>query len=97
MVTATILSLTAVALCVSVYYNYKFARIIFRAEDAIEESLDALDERFQALSEISKRPVFFDSVEVRQVIAELNLCRDTVLTIAKKLTTVGEANGRSPN
>jgi len=87
-----ILGVTVAALVSSVYYNYKFARIILRVEDAIEESLDELDARYQAMSEITKRPVFFDSVEVRQVIAEIGHSRDIILKVANRLTSVGEIN-----
>ena len=92
-----LLALSVVALIVSTYYNYKFARIILRVEDVVEESLDHLDERYQTMSEIIKKPVFFDSIEVRQVIAEINLCRDAVLRVANSLASVGEVNERSPN
>jgi hypothetical protein len=87
-----LLGISTVALVLSVYYNYKFARIILRVEDAIEESLDDLDARYQTMSEIVKRPVFFDSVEVRQVISELGLSRDVILKIANRLTSVGKVN-----
>jgi hypothetical protein len=86
-----------VTLAVSVYYNYKFALYIFKVEDAIEASLDELDTRYQTMSEIMQRPVFFDSIEVRQVIAEIGMCRDTVLRIARRLSTTGDANERSSN
>ena len=92
-----LLGVAVAALLLSVYYNYKFARIILRVEDVIEESLDDLDARYQAMTEITKRPVFFDSVEVRQVIAEIGLSRDAILKIANRLTAVGEINERSPN
>ena len=97
MILEIFLAVTTAALCVSAYYNYKFARIILRVEDAVEESLDRLDDRYQAMSEIVKRPVFFDSVEVRQVIADIGHCRDAVLQVAKSLASVGEANERSPD
>lgn len=97
MITEILLTTLTGALVVSVYYNYKFARVILRAEDAIEESLDLLDERYQSMSEIVKRPVFFDSVEVRQVMAEIGTCRDVILKVANNLTTVGAVNERTPN
>ena len=61
-------------------------------EDVVEECLDDLDARYQVLSELSKRPIFFDSVEVRQAIAEISLSRDTILNIAGRLSKVGDPN-----
>ena len=55
-------------------------------EDAIEDSLDILDEKYSNIYEISKKPVFFDSLEVRQVIADIKDCHRSVLVIANKLT-----------
>lgn len=95
MIAEILLGVATGGLALSGYYNYKFARIILRMEDAIEESLDDLDTRYQTMSEIMKRPVFFDSIEVRQVIAEISLSRETVLKIAKNLSEAGDANERS--
>ena len=39
-------------LCFSIYYNYKFARTIMRVEDAINLSLDELDDRYATISDI---------------------------------------------
>ena len=97
MISEVLLCIVTVALIVSVYYNYRFATYIFRIEDVIEESLDELDKRYQAISEIMQRPVFFDSIEVRQVIAEIGMSRDTILKIAGRLTSTGDANERSSN
>jgi len=97
LISEILLGIAVAALIVSVYYNYKFARLILRMEDAIEESLDDLDSRYQAMSEIMQRPVFFDSIEVRQVIAEIGASRDNILKIASRLSSVGDADERSAN
>lgn len=67
------------------YKAYMFGRIILNVQDAIEESLEVLDVRFQSISEILQKPVFFDSVEVRQVIEEIGVTRDAILYIANKI------------
>ena len=90
-----LLGITLSALCISVYYNYKFARIILNFEDRIEGALDDLDARYKKMSEIIRRPIFFDSVEVRQVIAEITETRDTILRIANGIAKVGESNDRA--
>ena len=77
-----------VLLCVSVYYNYKFAITIIRVEDAIELSLDELDERYQTISEVLEMPLFFDSPQVRKVIDDISASRDAVLYVANQLTRV---------
>ena len=41
-----------VLLLVSVYYNIKFGRALIRMEDALEISLDKLDERYASVSQI---------------------------------------------
>ena len=76
-------------LCASVFLSYKlykFSVIILRMETALEESLDILNERYSKMNEIAQKPVFFDSVEVRQVIAEIKACHEAILVDANKLT-----------
>lgn len=65
---------------------YHFSIVLIDIEDAIEESLDILDERYNKINEILQRPVFFDSLEVRQVISEIKETHNAVLIIANKLT-----------
>jgi len=74
---------------VSSYYAFKFGLLLLRLEDDIEASLDDIDESFKALSDILQKPVFFDSLEVRQCISELDKCRDVVVRIADRLTSFG--------
>jgi hypothetical protein len=78
-----ILFVLSVFLC---WKLYQFSVLIIDLEDAIEESLDILDEKYSNLNEIIKKPVFFDSVEVRQVISEIRGCHGAILVIANKLT-----------
>ena len=49
-------------------------------------SLDTLDIKYKRISEILETPVFFDSVEVRQVISEIRASHEAILLIANKLT-----------
>tara|TARA_B100000035_G_C20862631_1_gene492568 strand:+ start:227 stop:481 length:255 start_codon:yes stop_codon:yes gene_type:complete len=65
---------------------YQFSMLIINIEDSIEESLDILDSKYKNMNEIIQKPVFFDSVEVRQVISEIKECHAAVLKIANKLT-----------
>ena len=86
----TIIVLLVVLLAVSAYYNYKFGLIIIRTEDAIEECLDELDERYKVVSKILDKPVFFDSIEVRQTILEIRLSQELILKVANKMSNLQE-------
>ena len=65
---------------------YQFSIIIIDLEDAIEECLDLLDTKYNNMSKILEKPIFFDSVEVRQVISDISESRAAILTIANRLT-----------
>jgi hypothetical protein len=78
--------------CLSSYYAVKFGLLLLRLEDDIEASLDDIDESFKALSEILQKPIFFDSLEVRQCITEIRRCRSVVVKIANRLTSFGNNN-----
>ena len=60
--------------------------IILDIETAIEECLDLLDQKYKNMSEVVQKPIFFDSVEVRQVISDIKDCHNSVLVVANKLT-----------
>jgi hypothetical protein len=79
-------------LCLSTYYNYKFGVIILNVQDGIEDSLDILDERYLSMSKILEKPVFFDSVEVRQVVRDIKDTRDSVLKIANILGSIDKSS-----
>lgn len=68
------------------YKFYKFSLFILELETAIEESLDILDHHYGKMNEVLQKPVFFDSVEVRQVVEDIRGCHSAVLLIANKLT-----------
>jgi len=67
------------------YFNYKFGRTIIDIQESVEESLDVLDQRYDSMSQILEKPVFFDSLEVRQVIEDIKSSRDSVLYVANIL------------
>ena len=78
------LILTAI-LAVSLYFNFKHAKLLLEIQDSIEQSLDDLDAIYGRIAEILEKPVFFDSIEVRQVISDIDEARQTVLKIANVL------------
>ena len=86
----TILSIIIIILlltiCVSLFYIFKFGRIILNIEECIEEAIAGLDESYNKISDILEKPVFFDSQEVRQTIDEIAAARNLIFGIAEKLT-----------
>lgn len=68
------------------YKLYKFSVLIIEIEDALEECLDDLDERYQSIGKILEKDIFFDSVEVRQVINDIRISHNLILSVAYKLT-----------
>lgn len=83
-------SVVLVLLLVSLYYNYKFAKIIMRFEDSIAESLDKLDEKYTSISKILEIPLFFDSPQIRKVISDIKDSRDVILEVANSVALVEE-------
>jgi len=72
--------------CFLAWKLYKFSLIIIDMEDAIDDSLSILDERYRSMYEVLQKPIFFDSIEVRQVIADIKECHRAILIIANSLT-----------
>ena len=85
-----IIALISLCLLVSIYYNYKFARIILKIEDAVEESLDSLDEKYASIQKVLATPLFFDSPQVRQVIQDITESRNAVLHVANQLMDIND-------
>jgi len=75
------------ALIVSLYYNYKHGIMLLNIEDTLEECLDTIDSRYESMSEILSRPLFFDSPEVRKVVEDIRATRNSLHQIAYVLNT----------
>ena len=71
--------------CILVYKLYQYSLIIINTETAIEESLDILNERYESIAAVLEKEVFFDSIEVRQVINEIKLSQDAIYAVAEKM------------
>ena len=75
------------AWCLYITYKaYKFSIAILKMEDNIEECLNILSEKHDSVSKILEKEVFFDSIEVRQVIAVIRESHNAILDVANKLT-----------
>ena len=82
--------LVTVLLVVSIYYNYKFGRALIKMEDALEVSLDRLDDRYESIAKILEIPLFYDSPQIRQVISDIKECQDSILFIANEIGQLEE-------
>ena len=69
----------------SLYKNYRFGVIILRMEDSIEECLDVIDQKYESVSMILKRPLFFDSPEVRKVLSDIESVKRSLHAVALSL------------
>ncbi|MAE82835.1 MAG: hypothetical protein CMB80_08885 [Flammeovirgaceae bacterium] len=85
-----IISVLIIFLIISAFYIVRFGTIIIQVQDAIEESLDLLDERYASMQRIIETPLFHDSPEIRKVLNDIRMTRDSIITIADSLTNVGD-------
>ena len=79
-----------VALAVSAYYTFRFGMIILRMQDAIENSLEKLDESYASISQVLQTPLFFDNAEVKKVLSDLEQSRASVLFVAGQMASIEE-------
>jgi hypothetical protein len=57
-----------------------------KVEDAVEECLDILDERYASISDVLEIPLFDDSPQIKTVHTDIKRSRDAILNIANVLT-----------
>lgn len=76
----------SILLTLSVYQNIRLGTTILRMEDSIEECLDVIDEKYGTMSEILKRPLFYDSPEVKSVVEDIRAVRSSLHAVALSLT-----------
>ena len=80
-----VIIILSILLCLSVYKNITLGITILRMEDSLEETLDVIESKHSIMSEILKRPLFFDSPEVKSVVKEIRAVRDSLHSIASAL------------
>ena len=73
-------------LVITIIYCIKFALIIIRVKDAIEDSFEKIDTSYYKISEILQIPLFYDSKEVKNTLDEIRNVRDILLFIASQLS-----------
>ena len=69
----------------SIYFCIKFAIIIIKMQEVIEESLDIIDQKYNNLSKILEIPLFHNNTEIKNAIKEVQETRDVLLYIANQL------------
>jgi len=82
------LGVVIILIGIPAYFSIKFALIILRTQEALEDSLDTLDETHAQISTILDRPLFFDSPEIRAVLDDVRRARTSILTVANVLTKI---------
>ena len=75
-------------LATSLYYLIKFGLIILEIQDAVEEAINVLDDRYDSMNDVIQTPLFYDSPEVRKVLRDIRLSREAVLEIAYALSAI---------
>jgi len=83
-------AIVTVALVFSLYFNYKFGRSLIQMEDALEQSLDKLDERYISISKVLEIPLFYDSPQIRQVVSDIKECQRAILFVANEIGQLEE-------
>ena len=81
-------ALLAVLLGVSIFYNFRFAMALLRVQDAIQESLGLIEEKYEKISEILKVPLFYDSPQIKQAVEDLKASRDAILYVAEQFADI---------
>ena len=69
--------------------------LLLNIEDSLEECLAILDEKHQSIEKVLEIPIFFDSVEVRQVLSDMKDCHNAVVLVANKLIDETGIEGES--
>ena len=93
----SIVIVETIALALVSTFAYRNAMAILRVQDAIEESLDILDKRYESISKILNIPLFYDSPEIKRAVNDIAKCRDSVLYVANQLTSIQEEDEESGN
>lgn len=86
MISYVVIGLLSILVIVLSYFCIKFGIVILKIQDAVEESLDILDNSHFKITEILARPLFYDSSEVRGVLREIEQSKVSIHKIAKSLT-----------
>ncbi len=59
---------------------------MLNVQDALEESLEVIDERVSSIDKVLEIPLFSDSPEIKSLRKDMVTCRDSILNVAYSLT-----------
>ena len=79
------------------YVLFHYASMIFDFEDKINDSVGKISAAENVIDEILKRPLFYDSPEVRRVLNSIKQTRNEIVAIANSLGMVEEENDNVRN
>ena len=82
-----LITILSVLLMLATYYCIKFALIIIKIQENLEESIDIIEEKYERINEILEIPVFYDSPEVKKVVEDLNQVRLSLLYVGDLMTS----------
>ena len=87
MLSLSIISILAACLILCAYFMIKFAVIILKIEEVLEESMDTLEARERSISDILEIPLFFDSPQIKKVHDDIKDCREAIAKIVDSLSS----------
>ena len=73
-------------LVISIFYAIKFALIIIKMQDSIEDCLNEIDNKYNNISNILEIPIFYDSPEVKRVLSDIKDVKVSLMYVANTLT-----------
>ena len=77
--------INSVALYYSVMRNIEYMEKIDEIEESIQSAVEILDEQYQKIDKKTKIEVFSDEPIVRELVRDISIARNAVLTTAKLL------------
>ena len=80
-----IMILLALMLAVSLYFNFKLGKIVFKMEDDISECLEELNQAYARIGRVLKFPVGSDDPFVQEVVDSLKMAQRAVLVVANRM------------
>ena len=72
------------------HIDYEKFVFIIKFTEAIENTLDVLDEKYDSISQVLEIPLFFDSPQIRAVVEDVKHCRDSLLESANILSNISQ-------
>lgn len=76
------------------YFCFKFALIILKMQNIIENSLDEIDECYSVISQVLETPVFYNSPEIKRVLDEVRIVKDIILNISANFSNIKEDSNK---